>query len=187
MAFLFGRATDWLVRHKGRIGIIAMAHTLKTLEEFLLDWVLYGTVIAWASAKFGPLYGTLIAFSVMGSLSAFLCYWYLRAYDWSECDWFGFEILKSVRDDDSARLGWFARVIRWVARKGTIPAFFILSVRTDPFMTTVYLRKKESRYRGLTGRDLKIFWASVLVSNGYWALQWAGMLGLARLLLGAFL
>lgn len=60
-------------------------------------------------------------------------------------------------------------------RLGDIPAFFALCVWGDPFKVTIYMRKTDSKYRGLRLRDWFIFWAAVLVSNGFWTLSWTGL------------
>ncbi len=59
------------------------------------------------------------------------------------------------------------RLLMWLLRVGgDVIAFFALCIWEDPFITTAYLR--HGRCDGLTKRDLLIFFASVLVSNGYW-------------------
>ena len=40
----------------------------------------------------------------------------------------------------------------------------------DPFVTTVYMRHGAGAYSGLSTRDWKIFWASVLVANLWWTI-----------------
>ena len=47
-------------------------------------------------------------------------------------------------------------------------------------MVAMYLRKGVGKYDGMTTRDWKIFWASVVVANGYWTLRWAVLVALAH-------
>ncbi|MEK7101844.1 MAG: hypothetical protein AAB882_01690 [Patescibacteria group bacterium] len=165
------------IRWKERIGIMAVGHTFKQVEEFVFDYTLYPAVIALLGAVTGGL--------VMTVFSALLCYLYIRFYDWSQKDWLGLELAKEMRDGPAKR-GRVARFMQRIVRKGDVAAFFALSCYTDPFVTTVYLRRGAEAYNGLSERDWKIFWASVLVAN----LWWTGIVTLAvegvRLLLNWF-
>jgi len=157
------RTWDWVDRHKERIGLIVVGHAAKRIEEFLFDTVLYGTVVAVCTIMLNQPWGSLTALTVMTPISALACYGYLRFYDWSKKDWLGLEMLKGLRDGNT--------LLHRIVRYGNIPAFFALSVFADAFTTTVYMRGK-GRYEGLTTRDRKIFWASIVVSNAYWTLRW---------------
>lgn len=161
----------WLSHHKKRIGIIAVGHSAKQIEEILFDWLLYGSVAAWATVTWGVYWGSVVTFAIMMPLSAIMCMLYIRLYDWSKKDWFGFELMKEWRDETKHET-WFGRTLHRITRNGGIPAFLILSIHGDPFFTTVYFRHKNSQYHGLTKRDWGIFGASVLVSNAYWTIRW---------------
>jgi len=151
--------TNQPIRWKERIGIMAIGHTFKNIEESIFDYVIYPAIIA--------LLGTVVGGIVMTIASATECYLFLRLYDWSKKDWFGFELLKRVRDGEekNSRVGSF---FQRVTRKGNWLAFLILSCSTDPFMTTVYMRKGAESYNGLSSRDWRIFWTSVVVGNLWW-------------------
>ena len=95
--------------------------------------------------------------------------------DWAKRDWFGFEALKELREEETGR-GWLSRLLHKILKLGDIPAFIALSIYHDPFMVTVYLRKKEHTHQRLTSRDWKIFWAAVIFSNAYWTLRWTVIL-----------
>jgi hypothetical protein len=176
MKFWPARPDRWFASHKERIGIVAIGHAAKHVEELLLDWLLYGAVVATCTARWGPLWGSLAGFSVMAPLSALVCLAYIRFYDWAKKDWFGFEALKEFRDETERARPLIARLMRL----GNIPAFLALSVYGDPFMVTVYLRTGAEKYNGLLTRDWAVFWASVLVSNGYWTVRWMLIVELAR-------
>lgn len=184
MSFL-SRARSWLSRHKERIGIIAIGHTAKRIEEFLFDWFLYGTVVALTAAYWGPVWGALAAFCIMAPLSALVCYGYIRFYDWAKKDWLGLETLEKLRESE-AEAGWFARHFIRLAKAGDIPMFIVLSIYGDPFIVTVYFRRGAEQYGGLSRRDWRIFWASVLFSNAYWVLRWGVIVALARFLWSLF-
>ncbi len=153
-----------------RISLVAIGHIVKRVEEFLFDWLLYGVVVLFCTTTWGSVWGSLIAFSIMAPLSAYFSLLWIAYYNWSKRDWFGLEFLKELRDE--TKRGWFAQRIQAGLKRGGVPAFFILSFYTDPFMTVVYFRKKGESYTLLGPRDTNIFWCSVVVSNAYWTLRW---------------
>lgn len=157
---------------------MALGHTVKKLEELLFDWLIYGAVAAWATASFGAMQGSLVTFAIMAPVSAVVCFAYLKFYDWSKQDWFGFEVAKELRDSIDGE-GFWKRLLRRVLRLGTIPAYIAMSVWFDPFMTMVYLRKGSAQYNGLSRNERLLFLGSVLISNGYWTLRWTAIVWLA--------
>lgn len=173
------KTTQWFIKYKNRIGLIAVGHTAKQVEEYLFDWLLYGVVVYWYTSAWGPFWGSVAAFLVMTPLSALFCWVYLLLYDWAKKDWFGFEALKELRETETK--GFFGRIFRVAIRLGDIPVFILLSIHSDPFLTTVYFRKKGHEHGGLTARDWKIFWASAIASNAYWTLRWTVLFELVKL------
>lgn len=153
------------IRWKERIGLVFIGHGAKNVEETFFDYVVYPAVIAWL----GMVYGGI----AMTALSALMCWIYILAYDWSKKDWFGFELLKEARDGEEAgtRIG---RIVQKVARKSDLAAFLALSVYSDPFFTTVYMRKGAAVYNGMSRRDWLVFWGSVLFANLWWTLAMTG-------------
>jgi len=167
--------SNWFRRHRHKIGLVAVGHTAKKVEEYLVDWLIYGIVVTYASLQFGALYGSMLAFLIMTPITAFLCLSYIRLYDWAGKDWLGFEALKELREEQQHG-GWFSHVIYRLAKHGGVIAFFALSIYGDAFMTTVYLRHGSHSYSGMNRRDHAIFWSSLLVSNAYWTLRWTVIL-----------
>ena len=147
------------IRWKERIGLMAIGHTFKQVEIFIFDLLLYPAAIA--------LFGTVIGGLIMTVLSAVVCYLYILFYDWAKKDWLGLELLKEIRDGKEKQ-GRIVRFVQRIIRKGNGIAFLILSCYEDAFATTVYLRQGAEAYNGLSSRDWKIFWASVLVGNLWW-------------------
>ncbi len=172
---MLSRAHAWFLRHKNKIGTIAIGHTAKKAEEVLFDWLIYGVVVLWATHAWGSVAGSLVAFALMTPLSALACFLYLKFYDWAQVDWFGFELIKELRDEE-AHESWWRHLFHRLLRRGGVPAFLALSLYTDPFMTTIYFRHKSRAYRGLDRREWIIFWTSVVVSNAYWTLRWTVIL-----------
>jgi hypothetical protein len=177
-AFREHPVSRWFLRHKERIGLIAIGHTGKRIEEFLFDWLLYGVVVTQSTLWWGSVWGAVGAFLIMMPLSALVCYLYIRFYDWAKKDWLGLETLEELRESE-AKAHWLVRhIIRW-AKRGDAAMFFVLSFWGDPFITTVYFRRGSHLYNGLSTRDWKIFFASVVVSNAYWTLRWSVIVALA--------
>lgn len=162
---------NMLDRHKKRIGIIALGHTANRIEIVLFDYLVYGAVVIYTTATWGVVWGSFMCFLIMLFPSAAICYAFLRFYDWAELDLFGIETLKRLRDGEMLE-SWFGNLVVRIARKGDVAAFFALSLYADPLMTTLYLRKGVEQYDGMTARDWKIFWSSVIISNAYWTLRW---------------
>lgn len=158
-------------RWKQRVGVMATGYGAKKLEELLLDWLLYGWVTYMLTKLYGPVWGSLATFAVMAPLSAVLCLVYIKLYDWAKLDLFGFEMVREFRNGDYEKSGWFRRLCWRFIRSGNAAAFIGLSIVGDPFLVTIYLRQDGS-FNGLTARDKRIFWGSVLFSNGYWTLRW---------------
>jgi len=173
---------DRTIRWKERIGTMVLGHTAKTVEVFLFDTLLYGSVVTYLTTQFGWMFGSFVSFAIMAPLSALWCSCTIRLYDWAKLDWFGLEATKRVRDELSKGGQWM-RLIQCIIQLGDIPAFFailFLHPLGDPFMVTLYLRKGAEKYNGLTKRDYCIFWAAVIVSNGYWTLRWTAIVELVR-------
>jgi hypothetical protein len=173
----------WLEGHKKLLGLMTAGHLLKKIEELLFDWFLYGTVVAYMNVHFGELKGSVYAFLIMTPLSACICGLYLKVYNWSKKDWLGLEALKEFKGESNPR-NRIEKIAKVLLQKSDIFAFFALSIWGDPFIVTLYLRKKSESYEKLSTKDLKIFWASVLFSNGYWTFRWIVIIKIFTALVG---
>jgi len=162
----------WWIKNRFLFSTVIVGHAAKQVEEIIFDWIIYGAVVGYTLNLYGPVWGSLAGFLIMAPISAVVCYIYLKLYDWAKIDLFGFETLKEVRGELEGD-GWWKRLARKLVRLGDVPAFVVLSLNSDPFMTTVYLRKSDAKYRGLSRHDWIIFWSSVLLSNAYWTLRWS--------------
>lgn len=139
-----------------KLGTIGTGHTLNFIINNWFDYGVYVPVIAF----FGPIYGC----GIMIILSTLLNLSLIKAYDWSGKDWLGFESLKEGKENLSTKLPkWLQKMVSL----GDITAFIGLSIY-DPFMATVYLRKKEQAHKGLSARDWKIFLSATILSNVGW-------------------
>lgn len=141
-----------------RLAELAVGHTANQVIVYGFDYVLYPFVVYWLGLGFG--------FAVMSLLSLVACWLTLAFYDWSKRDWLGIEAVKSLREYSGPRL-WM-KTLAWALSRGDPIACAILSVKYDPFIVTVYLRRGE--YGIMTKRDWRNFWLSWLISNAYWSI-----------------
>jgi hypothetical protein len=139
------------------IGILALGHTVNKIWDLLFDYALYPVVIY----SFGLIWG----FMIMAILSLLSCWLLMLFYDWSKTDWLGIEAIKEIKNySGSART---LKYVGWVISRGDLLACILLSIKFDPFITTVYLRK--GRYGGMTHADWRNFMISWLIGNVYWS------------------
>lgn len=132
------------------------------LLDHVFDFVLYPFMI-W---KLGAVQGGI----VMSLLSLTSCLAMLRLYDRLGTDWLGIEFIKDLKKYEGN--SWWRQKLAGVMNYGNLPAFFLLSVYYDPFITTAYLRN--GSYNGMAKKDWLVFFASWFVSNGTWLLLCIG-------------
>lgn len=144
-----------LHRDYTRLTLIGLGHLLYAGFNWLFDHVIYVYVVfTW---------GMLLGGGLMTLFSLTQCALTLRLYEKMQIDWVGAGALNSWDAQQSTSL--LRRLFRRInGKKHTV--FIVLCIVSDPFITTAYFRK--GRFDGLTHRDWRIFFYSVLVSNGYW-------------------
>lgn len=111
--------------------------------------------------------GLILGGAIMTLLSALQCALLLLLYERMQIDWVGAGSV--VRLSSLPDPNWWQRILIWAARRGTFSIFVALCIFQDPFITTAYFR--EGRFDGLKARDWRVFFGSVLLSNGYWTLR----------------
>lgn len=147
-----------IMKRKGRIAELCIGLTANKLIDDAFNWLLYPYVIY--------RFGIFIGGTVMTILSLLACLLSLWFYDWSKRDWLGIEAIKSLKESDGK--GRAGRLFAWVLQKGDLLTAMILSIKFDPFITTVYMRR--GAYNGMSSRDWRIFLGSLLFGNAYWTL-----------------
>jgi hypothetical protein len=120
--------------------------------------------------KRGPLWGGVI----MALLSAAACLLTVLLYDLIKKDWLGIEAIKDIKKE-IINYGNYSnkkihRAMAWFLKKGQWAEFLFLSLKFDPFVTTVYLRNGIKKFSGFGRKEWQIFVASVFVSNAWWTL-----------------
>ena len=136
---------------KERIGILGVGLVANTFIVYIFDYLLYPFVLN----KWGLFYGG----QIMIWASLLICLISFEFYDWAKTDWIGIETLKEIREDED-EIG--------IIKKAKWLEFLILSIQTDPFIVTVFMRKGAHKYSGLSKRDWQIFFGSLVVGNLFW-------------------
>ncbi len=147
-----------------KIATIAAGHTMSLIINNWFDYGIYVPVIAY----FGPVKGGGIMIVLSILINLILIY----LYDKTGKDWLGFEMIKEGKEEAASKLpNWLKKAIN----AGDIMAFIGLSIY-DPFFATIYLRKIENKFNGLTKRDWIIFIIATILSNiGWTALVYSGI------------
>lgn len=136
---------------------IATGHGFLWVVNNAFDWILYPLAIFQFGLGFG--------FLIMASLSVVLNLSLVKLYDVTGKDWLGAESLKEAEEYLGEKKAWIKKLLD----RSKILKFVAFSTY-DPFIATVYFRKREQAFKGLSARDWKIFWGATLVGNGLWAL-----------------
>jgi hypothetical protein len=129
------------------------------------DFVVYPYLLV----TFGFLLGWLYA--VIGSIV--LCLGTLWFYDVTKQDWLGIETIKLLRDEQA--VGRARKLFQRIITKSDVLAFLLLSIKYDPFIVTVYMRRGSGNHV-MSARDWKVFWASIVVTNVWWGLAIFGVI-----------
>lgn len=151
---------------------LAAGLAIKRTINWPFDFVLYPMMIIWL----GNIWGGL----VLTILSIFLNLLVIRGYDWSKTDWLGIEALKGLREAQSE--GRWHSLFGKILRKSDALAFFLLCL-DDPITVTLYLRRGQCQYNGMTSRDWKIFLSATVVANLYWIVGWSVVIKTAKWLI----
>jgi hypothetical protein len=156
-----------------------------------ISWIynnpLYIAAVAW--------YGPVVGGGVMTIGSLIICWGMVLWYNRKGVDWLGVGAADSVRD---LAANYAEKLSAWRASSlsgqalylmfvlpirslvlltrlakhktyGDVVAFLLLSILLDPFITISYLR--HGVYGSMSKREWAIFFASVLLSNGYWIVR----------------
>jgi hypothetical protein len=145
---------------KEQFGILVAGYLGNWAVVYSFDFVLY----PWVIYKLGILQGGVVMFFA----SLLICLLTLEFYRWAKKDWLGIEALKGLRDNGKEGESKATKIFIKILRKGDWAAFLILSLRYDPFITTIYMQKGSHQYEELSKRDWKIFLGSMVIGNLYW-------------------
>lgn len=164
---------------KKRIATLGLGHIGNILFGKVIDWGVDPLVTFLMLSYIGGVKGFMLAWVSLSMISFFACYATLIFYDWSQTDWLGIEVVKSLKELEGSN---FKRFIARLIQRGDIFAVIALSIITDPFIVIAYMRKGANQYNGLNKRDWAIFLTSILISNGWQAiLMYGGFAGIRQL------
>lgn len=162
-------------------------------------------------ALFGELYDMVLwpviqgAYGVNGAISMSLGavainFTVLSVYQRQKVDWLGVSVIDALMSRSTKTATQFRNHPSWAGAFLFIPAciiqfltrglktpwlaFILLSTLGDSFLTTAFMR--QGRFDPLERRDMVIFFASSLVSCGFWAVWNAGVVAVFLKLWGAF-
>ena len=176
-----------MIEKKEQIKTIGTGQLLYNLIRWIYDNPLYIVVIS--------LYGPLIGGGIMTVGSFVICFFLMLWYNRCKIDWIGVNAVDSIKvlalhyteklaewrmDSYLGKLLFITffipiRMILLVLKianhriYGDVIAFILLSILEDPFIVTAYLR--HGNFGPMTHRDWVIFFASVVLSNGYWIMR----------------
>ena len=161
---------------------VALGFTISKVVDWIYDLFVFTVVLV----KFGWIG---IPFLALGA--GFLCWITILMYDRTKVDFLGIESAKKEMKIFKEKLVvWIENLDKKPGRRVHVPfmkvkvrpdtgaikmalekvwlvEFFICTFEWDAAVTTLYLREKA--FGGLTRRDWKIFWASVVLSCVYWS------------------
>lgn len=127
---------------------------------YILTWIYDYIVVSFLLIYFGFLKGIIIVviLSMVIDLAT------LKFYDWFKKDWLALETLKEMEH----KKNFFGRLLNFVHNKSVFVTVVVLSLTSNAFIVTTYMRKGANLYNGLTKRDWIIFISSSLLINVYW-------------------
>ncbi len=141
-----------------RIAELSTGYTVNALTDYFFDYVLYPYTVYKLGITAGGI--TMSLFSVV------VCIVLIYFYDWSKRDWLGIESIKKIHYYEGEKK--CIRMLSNLLLRHKILIFFFLSIRYDPFICTIYMRKSD--FNGMTRKDWFTFTACAIVSNLYWTL-----------------
>lgn len=164
---------------------------LKKVAKVATGWSLYST---WSWFFDNPLWIAVIGWlgvglgSVLMTIGAVINnFFFLVKYQANGSDWLGVSGFATLKEDGDKwakkvheHCNFFIRIIFWVpalffrllvwaVRKNDVLAFIALSVQTDSFITTAFLRGEVGGK--LTRKDYVVFFGSTVLSCIYWSLR----------------
>ena len=157
------------VLEKFNFRVLTIGHAIFHSTDYAFDYVLYPFVIY----KLGPFYGGVVMAVLATTINLSLFY----IYDSFKKDWLGIEIAKEMvenffkEEKEIVKKSWRKSgkiFFYWLFHRNKLGQFIFLSLHFDPLITVIYMRPGHHLYNGLSKRDWKIFWSSVVISNAWW-------------------
>lgn len=146
----------------------------------------------WMQYKFGVINGSIYCSIGVVIVNAALIIWYQKC----NIDWLGVNVLEQIKADGHKWIDrvenndkWYIRIpsypfaklfqlLLWLLKKNDIFTFIALSIFTDSFITTAFLR--HGKFGKLNLRDLYIFLLSTLINCIVWSVWCAFILEIIK-------
>ena len=140
---------------------------------YIFTWLYDYVVVSFFLIYLGLLKGTIVVIilSMLVDLAT------MKFYDWLKKDWLALETIKDLDKKE----GIVGRLFSFVRGKGIFLTIIVLSLTSNAFVVTAYLRKGSSQYNGMALRDWLIFISSSLLINLYWVFVVGGGIELIKL------
>lgn len=142
---------------------------------YLYDYV----VVSFLLIYFGLTEGVAITMA----LSMLIDLGTLKFYDWFKKDWLALETLKDLQN----KKNFWGKLFNYVHDKNAFITVVVLSLTSNAFIVTAYMRRGSFQYNGLTKRDWNIFLSSSLLTNLYWVFLIAGGIEIIKYLYKAII
>ena len=140
---------------------------------YFLTWIYDYLIVSFFLLYLGFLWGmvVVVVLSIVVDLAT------MKFYDWLKKDWLALESIKEL----DHKKGIVGRLFSFVREKGVLLTIIVLSLTSNAFVVTAYLRRGASQYNGMSSRDWFIFISSSLLINLYWVFVVGGGIELIRL------
>lgn len=140
---------------------------------YFLTWIYDYIVVSFLLIYLGLIKGTIviIILSMLVDLAT------MKFYDWFKKDWLALESIKEL----DHKKGIVGKLFSFVRGKGAFLTIIVLSLTSNAFVVTAYLRKGTSQYNGMCLRDWIVFISSSLLINIYWIFVVGGGIELVKL------
>src|SRR3989338_2206457 len=119
---------------------------------YVFTWLYDYVVVTFCLVYFGFIKGAVIIMI----LSAIVDLATLKFYDWLKKDWLALETIKNLEKNQ----GVVGKIFYFVRDKGSILTIIILSLTSNAFVVTTYMRKGSYQYNGMALRDWVVFISS---------------------------
>lgn len=150
-----------------RIGSSSAFLIFDRIVSNLFDYGLYPIAFWLTDIYVGGYKGFLLAGIIMTVLSFLICWLWIYLYDFFEVNLLILEDVRRLRNNGTDKSGWKGMIAR-ILKKGNFLGFLIMSIKYDPFFTSIYMREDEES-KGLKGlRNWIIFIGSVAIGNLWW-------------------
>lgn len=127
---------------------------------YIFSWAYDYVIVSFFLLYLGFLRGMI----VVVILSMIVDYATMKFYDWFKKDWLALESIKKLEDKKDV----IGKLFRFVRGKGVVLTIIILSLTSNAFIVTAYVRKGINLYNGLSRRDWIVFFTSSILTNIYW-------------------